>query len=197
MATMTHSAPVFGVTTLVDQEQFQDLVQRSHSLIQKILLSISDVHSSSIHIKTLKLNSTENRKMEIMASNIGIPNAPVLTVVSENFPLETSLRHMSEGLQLHRGLLNFVLPKLNNNVKMAELSNDIGDLDLQIHKMLKLIQNTAVPTPTLEPVVLRLSGEYDIQVAAHLTLVNLSNFGQDVVVSLHSMELSEEEEIDS
>ncbi|KAJ0060223.1 hypothetical protein NL108_004083, partial [Boleophthalmus pectinirostris] len=83
---------------------------------------------------TLKLNSPENRNMEIMASDIGIPKAPVLRVVSENCSLETSVKHMSEGLQLHRELLNAVMPHLNNNMKMAELSNDIGDLDLQIHK---------------------------------------------------------------
>ncbi|XP_072312302.1 colony stimulating factor 3 (granulocyte) a [Eucyclogobius newberryi] len=197
MATMTHGAPLFGVTALVDQEQFQDLVQRSHSLIQKILLSIPDVHSSSIHIKTFQLKSPEITNMMIMATKLGFPQAPVLRVVSENCTLETSLNQMSEGLQLHEELLNTVLPKLNSNVKITELSNDIRDLDLQIHKMLNLIQNTTLPTPALKPVVLHLSGEYDIQLAAHLTLVQLEAFGQDVVRCLRSMEHNMEEELDS
>lgn len=132
-----------------------------------------------------------------MASDIGIPQAPVLSAVSENCTLETSLSQMTGGLQLYQQLLNAVSPKLNNNDKMMELSNDIRDLDLLIHKMLKLIQKTALPTPTYKPVVLRLPGEYEIQVAAHLTLVRLEAFGQDVVHCLQSMEQSDEEELDS
>lgn len=35
--------------------------------------------------QTLQLDSPENAKLVIMASTIGIPSAPVLRVVSENF----------------------------------------------------------------------------------------------------------------
>uniref|UniRef100_A0A8C6S4T3 Uncharacterized protein n=1 Tax=Neogobius melanostomus TaxID=47308 RepID=A0A8C6S4T3_9GOBI len=194
MATMTHGAPLREV---VDQEQFQDLVLKSHSLIQKILFSIPGVHNSSIYMKTLQLKSPDNTKMVIMATNIGIPEAPVISAVSENCTLETSLSKITEGLHLHRELLNVVLPKLNNNEKMMELSNDVRDLDLLIQRMLKLIQKSTPPAPTYKPVVLRLPGEYDIQVAAHLTLWKLQAFGQDVVKCLRSMDPSDEEEPDS
>ncbi|KAK7919772.1 hypothetical protein WMY93_011056 [Mugilogobius chulae] len=197
MATMTHGAPLYGVTALVDQEQFQDLVQRSHSLIDKILLSIPDVHTSSIHLKMWQLKSSENTNMMIMASTLGIPQAPVLRVVSENCTLETSLSQMSEGLQLYQELLNAVLPNLNNNEKMTELSIDIRDLGMHVNMMLKLIQNGTLPTPVHKPVALRLSTDYDIQVAAHLILDQLEAFGQDVKRCLRSMESSDEEELNS
>lgn len=35
--------------------------------------------------QALQLNSSENAKLVIMASTIGIPSAPVLRVVSDNF----------------------------------------------------------------------------------------------------------------
>lgn len=37
--------------------------------------------------QALQLNSSENDKLVIMASTIGIPSAPVLRVVSDNFTL--------------------------------------------------------------------------------------------------------------
>ncbi|CAL9698930.1 unnamed protein product [Knipowitschia caucasica] len=193
MATMTHGAPL-GVTALVGQEQFQDLVRRSQSLIQKILPSISEVHRSAVYIQ---LDSQKNSSLAIMASKIGIPQAPILRVVSENCTLETSLRQMSQGLQLHQDLLNAVLPELEN-VKMTDLSNDIRDLKLQIHKMLRLVLSSSPSPspsspPTVKPVVLRLSGEFEVQVAAHCSLQQLEAFSQDVVRCLRSMERSEDE----
>lgn len=199
MATVTHSAPLAGVSGLGDDQQFQDLVQRSHILIQKILLSIPDVHKSCIHIESLQLNSSENTKLVIMASNIGIPPAPILRVVSENCTLESNLTQMTEGLLLHRELLTAVLPKLGKKDKVSELSYDIRDFLLQIRKMLKLVQKSGAPTvqPMSKPVTLRLPGEYEIQVAAHLTLVQLEAFAQDVVDCLKNMKQSDEEELDS
>lgn len=188
MATMTHGAPLHGVTALVDQEPFQDLVQESHSLIQKILQSIPAVYNSTVHVK---LQSPEN--MVIMASSIGIPSAPVPQVVSEDFSLESALTNMTEGLKLHRELLNAVLPQLDNNSNMVELSNDIGDLDLIIHKMLTLMEKATPSTPSSIPVALRLNDEFDVQAAAHLTLAQLEAFGQNVVLSLKSMERAKEE----
>lgn len=133
MATFARGAPPAERSTLVEGQQFQDLVQRSRSLTQKILLSIPDTHKSCIHVETLQLNSSENAKLAYMASTIGIPSAPVLRVVSENFTLETSLIRMSEGLQLHRALLSSVSPRLEN--KLTGLLADIKDLIIQINKV--------------------------------------------------------------
>ncbi|XP_054455064.1 colony stimulating factor 3 (granulocyte) a [Anoplopoma fimbria] len=196
MATVARSAPLPERSALVEG-QFQDIVQRSRSLIQKILLSIPDTHKSCIHIETLQLNSSENAKLVFMASNIGIPSAPALRVVSENFTLETSLRHMSDGLQLHRALLSTVSLRLENKDKVMGLMADIKDLVIQINKMLKLVQAGVVVQPSPTPMALHLPGEYEVQVAAHLTLVQLQSFGQDTVRCLRSLDRSNEEETES
>ncbi|KAF7657624.1 hypothetical protein LDENG_00024210 [Lucifuga dentata] len=201
MAAFARSAPLpelrTGSSALVEDSGFQKIVHISRSLIQKILLSIPDTHKSCVHTATLQLNSSENAKLEIMASNIGIPSAPVLKVISDNFTVETSLRKMSEGLQLHRSLLNSVLPRLDHKDKVTELLADIKDLVFQIHKMLRKVQTEPTMQPTPASVDLHLPGEYEVQVAAHLTLVQLQSFGQDVARSLRSLDQSNEEETES
>ncbi|KAM7381866.1 hypothetical protein PAMA_012630 [Pampus argenteus] len=180
---------------LLDKDpQFQQIVARSRSLTGKILLLIPETHKSCVHTETLQLNSSDNAKLGIMASNIGIPPPPVLKVVSEDFTLETSLRRISEGLHLHRNLLSSVC---GNKDIVIELMADIRDLGLQINKMLKMLQTETVVQPTPTPVALRLPGEYEIQVAAHLTLVQLQSFGQDMVRFFRSLEQNDEEETES
>ncbi|XP_035514127.1 uncharacterized protein LOC118325522 [Morone saxatilis] len=197
MATVARSAPLPERNTLVEDPRAQEIVQRSRSLIEKILLSIPDTHKSCIHSEALRLNSSENANLQTMAVNIGIPSAPVLKVVSEHFTLETSLKRMSEGLQLYRASLSAVSPRLENKDKVTELLADIRDLVIQINKLLKMVQSEAVVQPTPAPVALRLPGDYEVQVAAHLTLDRLQSFGQDVVRSLRSLDQSNEEETES
>ncbi|XP_056222310.1 colony stimulating factor 3 (granulocyte) a isoform X1 [Seriola aureovittata] len=197
MATVARSAPLPEGSALVEDPQFQEMVQRSRGLVEKILLSIPDTHKSCIHTETLQLNSSENAMFVLMAKKIGIPSAPVLRVVSENVSLQTSLTQMSEGLQLHRALLSSVSERLENKNKVTDLMADIRDLIIQINKMLKMVQKEAVVQPTPTPMALHLLGEYDVQVAAHLTLVQLQAFGQDTVRCLRSLDQSNEEETES
>ena len=98
-----------------------------------------------------------------MASTIGIPPAPVLKALAENFTLvsifsrvvlqtqattaghisshvwflhqETSLRRISEGLQLHRALLNDIVNHLDQKDQVLALQADIRDLNIQITKV--------------------------------------------------------------
>lgn len=198
MAASVRSAPTpRSGGTLVEDTQFQESVQRSSSLTQKILLSIPDTHQSCVHTETLQLNSSENDKFALMASTINIPSAPVLRAVSENFTLENSLKRMHEGLQLHRALLSSVFPRLENKDKVTSLMADIKDLAIQINKMLKIAKSEVEVQPTPTPVALRLSGEYEVQVATHLILVQLQSFGQDMVRCLRSLDHSTEEETES
>ncbi|XP_073346178.1 colony stimulating factor 3 (granulocyte) a [Pagrus major] len=197
MATLGLSAPLPGRGALVEDPQSQELVEMSRSLIEKILQAIPDTHASCITSQALQLNSSENSKLAMMAKTIGIPSAPVLKAVSESYSLETCLTNMSEGLQLHRALLSSVTPRLKNQNKVTALQTDIRDLVIQINKLLKKVQAEAVVQPSPTPVALNLPGEYEYQVAAHLTLVQLQAFGQDVVRCLRSLEQSNEEETES
>ena len=55
------------------------LAARQTGILQKHLPPFSSPQA-------LQLDSSENAKLGIMALTIGIPSAPVLRVVSENFP---------------------------------------------------------------------------------------------------------------
>ncbi|KAK2820205.1 hypothetical protein Q5P01_023164 [Channa striata] len=178
MAGLASGAPLPERSALVADPQFQEMGQRSRVLTQKILNSIPDTHKSCIHTQTLRLDSAENSKLATMASIIGIPPAPVLRAVSENFTLETNLTRMSEGLQLHWALLNSVSPLLQNVDKVTELMADVRDLSIQINKMLKMAQTEDLVQPSPTSLTLRLPGDYEAQVAAHLTLVQLQSFGR-------------------
>lgn len=194
MASLSRSAPLSDGSALVADP---DMVQTSRSLIEKILLSIPDTHKSCIHTETLKLNSSENEKLGVMASYIGIPSAPVLKTLSESSSLEDSLKNISEGLQLHRALLSSVSPRLENKDKVSALQSDIKDLAIQINKLLNTITSEATVLPSPTPVALHLPGEYEVQVATHLTLVQLQAFGQDMVRLLRSLDKGSEEDKES
>ncbi|XP_028332602.1 uncharacterized protein LOC114481764 [Gouania willdenowi] len=200
MATAARSAPLPGPTgtaPLVEQPQFQEIVQRSRSLTQKILTSIPDTHTSCVHAETLQLNSTENSKLSRMAAIIRIPTIPVLKVVSENVTLESSLRLMHEGLQLHRASLTLLSARLENNEELTKLISDIRDLLVQINKMMNMAKTEGSVQPSPTTVDLHLPGEYEVQVAVHLTLVQLQSFGQDMVRCLRSLDLTDDKEAES
>ncbi|XP_014906192.1 colony stimulating factor 3 (granulocyte) a [Poecilia latipinna] len=191
MASAARSAPLpESGSALVEDPRFQEILQRSRSLTQKILDSIADTHSSCIHTETLKLDSSDIGRFSTMATNIGIPPAPVLTAVSENFTLETGLRVMHDGLQLHQGLLSSIAPRLAEKDKVVALMSDVRDLKIQIAKMQKMNQSHIAAPPTSGSVELRLPGEFEVQVAAHLTLVQLQAFSWDVARCLRSLDRS-------
>ncbi|XP_037134443.1 uncharacterized protein LOC119138482 [Syngnathus acus] len=204
MARIAGAAPLPEVCAdmcaLVDGAQFQALVRRSRTLTEKILLAIPDAYRSSIHDETLKLNSSENVRLGTMASNINFPTAPVIKITSEKVPLESSLILMHEGLQQHQGLLSSISPHLENKQRATDLMNTVRDLAVQISKMLQGLQTDYVLQTTPSPVALRLHGDFEVQVAAHLTLVQLQSLGQDVhrfLRGLDNSQPSQQEETDS
>ncbi|KAM8836057.1 colony stimulating factor 3 (granulocyte) a [Spinachia spinachia] len=197
MAAFARAAPPPRSSAQPAEQRLQDGVRRSRSLMHKILISIPDAHASCVHAETLQLNSSQNAKLVVMASNIGIPSAPVLQVVSGSFSLDAALRNVSEGLQLHRALLSSVSPRLQNKDKVRGLLADIKDLIIQINKMVRMANAEAAVQPSPGPVALRLPGEYDVQVAAHLILGQLQRFGQDAARCLGSLDRSSEEEAES
>lgn len=130
-----------------------------------------------------------------MATNIGIPSAPILTAVSDSSTLETSLRRMLEGMQLHHSLLKAVEPRLNNKEALTELLADVSDLLIQIRKMLRTV-HVELPAQRHTDLALHLPGEFDVQVATHLALVQLQGFGQDMERNLRQIAPEVEEVTD-
>nr|XP_057918318.1 uncharacterized protein LOC131109880 [Doryrhamphus excisus]XP_057918319.1 uncharacterized protein LOC131109880 [Doryrhamphus excisus] len=176
---------------LVDEEQFQAFVRRGRSLTDKILLSVPDAHTSCVHIESLQLNSDDNAKLGTVASIMNFPAAPVLRIASEK--VEMSLRHMHEVLQQSRALLSFVCPRLQNTQTVTDLMDDVRDLSIQISKMLKMLQTEYVVQTPPPSVTLRLPGEYEVQVATHLTLDRLRSLSQDMADFFGSLDRSNEE----
>lgn len=80
---------------------------------------------------------------------------------------------------------------------MILIFRPLSDVVLRALQLLKVVQAEAVEQPTPTPVALSLPGEYEVQVAAHLTLVQLQAFGQDVVRCLRSLDKSNDEETES
>ncbi|XP_029954217.1 uncharacterized protein LOC115393372 [Salarias fasciatus] len=200
MASVARGAPLSAradrgnFSALVEERRFQELVQRSRSLAHKILQAIPDTHKSCVYTETLKLNSSENAKLGRMAATIRLPDAPVLKVASENVTVEQSLKQMHEGLQLQEASLGSVAPRLEHKEKVMELQADVRDLAVQISMMLDLLQADSSSPPS---VALHLPGEYEVQVAAHLTLARLQDFGRDVVRCLRILDRSGEDGADS
>uniref|UniRef100_A0A8C7GKV9 Granulocyte colony-stimulating factor n=1 Tax=Oncorhynchus kisutch TaxID=8019 RepID=A0A8C7GKV9_ONCKI len=190
MASYGQSAPILEYSgeagQLVDDPEFNLSVENSKSLIKKVLDAIPETHTSCIHSETLILNSSsENRKLQYLAINLGIPSAPTLKALTDNFTLETCLRRMSEGLQVHQDLLRAVVQRLANTERITALLTDIRDLRVQINRV-RLPSPVAV-LPTATSLASRLTGDYEVQVATHLTLVQLQSFGQDIVRSLRNI----------
>lgn len=178
---------------LVAGPQGQELVRRCLTLAEKLVKNVEDTHKSYVTSESFKeLNSPENAKLVIMKSRMGIPSTPALRPPSDNTTLESSLKNISEGLQLHRALLSAISSHLDHQETVAALSSNIKDLLLQIHKVLKLVGGGAVPASTA-PVSLSVSGEYEVQAATHLILVQLRAFGCDVKDHLRTLDQSSED----
>ncbi|KAJ3607701.1 hypothetical protein NHX12_024752 [Muraenolepis orangiensis] len=168
------------VRSLIDDDStFYNTVDRSLSLTKKIVLSIPEAHRACITAETLDLNS-EKGKFAVVAENIGIPVSPILHVLSENATMETSLVQMLNGLLLHQTLLSSVSSHLGPQDTVTELLADTRDLLTQISILLKLVQGDSAKQPAAPQLDLRLQGDFDIQVATHITLRQLRDFGQDM-----------------
>ncbi|KAJ7985022.1 hypothetical protein DPEC_G00360820 [Dallia pectoralis] len=202
MASVGYGAPLLeysGATgPLVEDPEFNLLLENSQNLIHKVLEAIPGTHRSCINLEILVLNSTvENQKLQYMATNLGIHSPPTLKALADNFTLETCLRHMSEGLQLHQDLLRAVQLRLATTENLTSLMTDIRDLSIQIKKMLRVVKAEVMLQPTATTLTSRLTGDYQVQVAAHLILVQLQSFGQNIVRSLRNIAIANGERDDT
>ncbi|CAL8300799.1 unnamed protein product [Lota lota] len=186
MAAFVRSAPLpefsgDNFRSLADSD-FYNNVDNSLSILRKIVHSIPETHRACIIANTIDLNS-EKGKFALVAKRIGIPVSPVLHVSSENSTMslqESTLVQMSEGLLLHQTLLSSISTHLGPQDTVTELLTDIRDLLFQIRKLLKIIKGDSAEHPVAHVLNLQLPGEFDVQVATHVTLQQLQDFGQDM-----------------
>ncbi|XP_062859129.1 colony stimulating factor 3 (granulocyte) a [Trichomycterus rosablanca] len=141
----------------------------------------------------LKLEKSDLSELQYLKDILNFSEVPVLEPLSDNFTLETCLNRIVKGLEYHKTLLK-VISKLGH-FKSEELDGllyDIRDLLVQIHKMQKLIEAANVSEQLSESqmeadLLLKLDTTYMTKVAAHLALIQLKMFGENVSRTLRSM----------
>ncbi|KAL0150851.1 hypothetical protein M9458_053770 [Cirrhinus mrigala] len=159
------------------------------SLAKKILSDIPAVHEACVKTTGLTLSS-EAQHLEYLLSDIGIPAPPVLK--SEDLTMDVSLNRIVSGLDLHHELLREIKELLTSTEELNLLLADIRDLSAQVHKMQELAQipSTVSQKAAFAALSPRLSSDYQIQVAVHLSLQQLRHFTQDVFRSLRHIAVS-------
>ncbi|XP_067267745.1 colony stimulating factor 3 (granulocyte) b [Chanodichthys erythropterus] len=160
-------------------------VESAMSLAQKILRDIPGAHEACVKTTGLTLSS-EAKDLEYLLNDIGIPAPPVLK--SEELTMEMSLSRIVEGLELHHKLLQEIGSVLSSTEELNLLLADVTDLSAQLHEMQRLAQIPS--TESKKAFTLQLNGDYQVRVAAHLSLKQLRSFTQDVFRSLRHIALS-------
>ncbi|XP_072523920.1 colony stimulating factor 3 (granulocyte) a [Salminus brasiliensis] len=192
---LASSAPVLESRRDMQDPKFEDAVENGHSLISKILSNLPAVHKSWIHSESLSLDRNDSGKLQYLKDILNLPTAPALKPLSDDFTLAACLGQIAEGLRLHQTTLTVVNKlALVKSEKVDGLLYDIRDLLTQVQKMQKLTGTTSAPETqavaenqlqtNLAP---RLQDEYTSQVAAHLVLLQLRDFSQDVSRSFRSI----------
>uniref|UniRef100_A0A8D3CEP6 Granulocyte colony-stimulating factor n=1 Tax=Scophthalmus maximus TaxID=52904 RepID=A0A8D3CEP6_SCOMX len=163
----------------------QSAAERVKMLVEKILRDLPAAHATVINTEGLTLDpSTQTTNLQMMVTSLGIPNIPVLKPLSERFTL-VSLR-MSAGGRLYQGLLEVLSERLSG---LTDLQADVRDLLTHIRKMKEATQIGADSSDEIQSLDLasRLHGNYEVQVAVHVTLTQLRSFCHDLIRSLRAV----------
>ncbi|XP_042338238.1 granulocyte colony-stimulating factor-like [Plectropomus leopardus] len=160
--------------------------ERAKTLVEKILKDVPTVHAATVTTEGLTLDgAAQTANLQMMVTSLGIPAAPVLKPPSERFTLDDCVSHMAAGVRLHQGLLGVLSERLSG---LSDLRADLRDLLTHITKMKEAAQlgsgSEAGQSPDLAS---RLHGNYEVQVATHLTLTQLRSFCHDLIRSLRAV----------
>ncbi|XP_037544581.1 colony stimulating factor 3 (granulocyte) a [Nematolebias whitei] len=173
------SAPVGSLSSL--PPAFEETATQAKTLVEKILKDIPAAHSAAVSIQGLGLeSSTQMSNLQMMEVSLGIPAAPVLKKLSEHFTLDTCVSRMSAGIQLYQNLLAVLSQNLSG---LEDLRSDLRDLLTHINKLKEVAQlagDDSDQNPGLDPVS-RFQDSYSVQVAVHLTLMQLRSFCHDLI----------------
>ncbi|XP_061906416.1 uncharacterized protein LOC133652073 isoform X2 [Entelurus aequoreus] len=167
----------------------RDAVDRARMLMDKIAKDIPAVHVTVVSTEGLTLDLCQQASSwQMMAASLGIPPAPVLKPLSEGFTPEISVSRMAAGGRLYQGLLGVLSGRLGG---LDRLRADLRDLLTQIAKVREVAQLTDVDQSQNQnqdvDLASHLHGDYEVQVAAHLTLCQLRSFCHDMIRSLRAL----------
>ncbi|XP_049417202.1 granulocyte colony-stimulating factor-like [Epinephelus fuscoguttatus] len=178
LADLIQSAPVSSPLT--------EAAERAKTLVEKILRDIPTVHATTVTTQGLTLDSAaQTTNLQMMVTSLGIPAAPVLKPPSERFTLDDCVSRMAAGSRLYQGLLGVLSDRLSG---LSDLWADLRDLLTRINKMKEAAQLSGggAADQSLD-LASRLHGNYEVQVATHLTLTQLRSFCHDLIRSLRAV----------
>ncbi|XP_060946796.1 uncharacterized protein LOC133023752 [Limanda limanda] len=167
--------------------ELREAAERAKALVEKILRDLPPAHAATVSTEGLTLDpSPQTPNLQMMVTSLGIPPAPVLKPLSDRFTKDMCVSRMSVGCRLYQGLLGVLSDRLGG---LTNLRADLSDLLTHINKM-----KEAAPLGAEGPeqtwgrdLASRLTGNYEVQVAAHVTLTQLRSFCHDLIRSLRAI----------
>uniref|UniRef100_A0A668RVV8 Uncharacterized protein n=1 Tax=Oreochromis aureus TaxID=47969 RepID=A0A668RVV8_OREAU len=183
LAALVQSAPVSLPSN--PSQTFKEAVERVMRLVEKIRKDVRSVHDAYCPPQGLTLDpSSQTGQLEMMRITLGIPDTPVLKELSEQFT-DMCVSRMLAGGRLYQGLLVDLSGRLGG---LEALSAELRDLVTHINQMKDTAQLSSDSSDQSSlDLTLNLHGNYDVQVAAHLTLCQLLEFCHDLIRSLRNM----------
>ncbi|KAG7218714.1 hypothetical protein INR49_007066 [Caranx melampygus] len=184
-AALVHSAPVGSGAA--PPSALREVAERAKTLVEKIERKLPVVHDAVVSAEGLTFDpSAQAPNLQLMVTSLGIPAPPVIKQLSEHFTLDMCVSRMLAGGRLYQGLLGVLSEQVGG---LTELSADIRDLLIHVRKMKevgRLIDDNPDQNPSLD-LGRRLHGNYEVQVAVHLTLTQLRSFCHDLIRSLRAI----------
>ncbi|KAG9267586.1 colony stimulating factor 3 (granulocyte) a [Astyanax mexicanus] len=188
-------APMPAMWRDMQNPAFENALENGHSLISKILNDTPAAHKAWIHTESLSLDGNDSGKLQYLKEVLNLTTAPALKPISDSLNLGDCLGQIAEGLRLHQTLLTVVSNlALVKPEEVDGLLYDIRDLLIQVKKMQSQTGVTSAPetqedlkSQLQKNLAPQLEDEYTSQVAAHLVLLHLRDFSQDVSRSFRSM----------
>ncbi|XP_029944886.1 uncharacterized protein LOC115386623 [Salarias fasciatus] len=163
---------------------FREAAERAKLLLEKILRDVATVHTATVTAEGLTLDSSQTSGLHMMSLSLGIPPAPVLKPLSQRFTLDMLVSRMLAGCRQYQGLLGVLSDKLSG---LTELNADLGELLTHIATMREAAELTETDETASSDLASRLHGDYEVQVTAHMTLVQLRSFCHDLMRSLRTV----------
>ncbi|XP_055008482.1 uncharacterized protein LOC110173647 isoform X2 [Boleophthalmus pectinirostris] len=180
LAALAHSAPVGPWTS--DQTQ---ILVRSQMLVQKILQSLVQIHAQTVTSSGLTFDpSGPAPELQLMMSQLQITPPPVPNLLSPTFSQEDCVRWMWAGLEQQQRIVGDLSSKLS---ALSDLHADLSDLQAQTAEMMSLMGVVISTVQSGSSILTRLHGDYDTEVAVHLTLTTLRAFCHDLSRALRKL----------
>uniref|UniRef100_A0A3B4GIT8 Uncharacterized LOC102201030 n=1 Tax=Pundamilia nyererei TaxID=303518 RepID=A0A3B4GIT8_9CICH len=165
LAALVQSAPVSSPSN--PSQTFKEAVERVMRLVEKIRKDVRSVHGSIINIDVRTRPSISRRSPTTVCCH------------------DMCVSRMLAAGRLYQGLLVDLSRRLGG---LEALSAELRDLVTHINQMKDAAQlsSDSLDQSSLD-LTLNLHGNYDVQVAAHLTLCQLLEFCHDLIRSLRNM----------